>query len=379
MKHTATAILLLLLLLLTVYPTHADTGTDVSLRLSGRLITDGGVYLGSPSDFHSGVGITDLRLGAKLRIQSCWYTKIDVGFAGNKVSIKDAFTEYGKDGNCFRAGYMLGYYSLDQSSSTNDLLFNTGANSAETFYPGRRIGVSYTRNMPSYYLSAGAFWGDGLSFPDSTRRGCNFSLRTVWRPVNTSERLIHLGTGALFRVPDEDTGTRSRKVSLHSTGVTYLTSPRTLDLTIADARSQVQANAECLLFLHRWMLQTEYMLTSVSRSADMPSFTAHGGYLTAGFLLKGTGYTYDALDALPVMPQEPRSLLLVCRYNYTCLNDAGCNLMGGSQHDLSLGLNYYFNKYISSRLNYSRLWLDKYSPLGQCSLNLLQLRLQIRF
>lgn len=378
MKHIITILSLLLSIALPLLASTEST-LPFSLKLTGRLLVDGGTYINSPKALHSGVNVTDLRLGAKLRIQSCWYTKIDVGFAGNKVSIKDAFTEYGKDGNYFRAGYMLGYYSIDQSNSTNQLLFNTGANVAETFYPGRRIGVSYTRDIPAYYLSAGAFWGDGLGFSETTKQGYNLSGRVVWRPVNNPDNLLHIGTGAIFRVPNEDTDTHSRQISLSSKGVTCLSSPSTLDLTIEDARSQVQANGECLLYHNRWMLQTEYMLTTIRRSNGMPSFTAHGGYVTGGFLLKGSRYAYDSLDALPVMPQEPHSLLLVCRYNYTNLNDSHSNLMGGSQHDISIGINYYLNKYISSRLNYAHLWLDKYSALGKCTINILQLRLQVRF
>lgn len=148
------------------------------------------------------------------------------------------FTEYGKDGNYFRAGYMLGYYSIDQSTSTNDLIFNTASNVAETFYPDRRIGVSYTRSLPSYYLSAGAFCGDGLSFSETTKPGYNFSGRIVWRPINSSGQLLHIGTGALFKVPDEDTETQTQQIRLKSKGVTYIPSPRTLELTVGEARNR---------------------------------------------------------------------------------------------------------------------------------------------
>ncbi len=375
---------LLLSVLLTAYiplPALAspDTPSPIDWRLSGRLFVDGGAYLRSPAVLHSGVHITDLRLGAKVRILSSWYTKIDVGFAGNKVSLKDAYTEYGRGGNYFRAGYMLGFYSIDQSNSTNDFIFHTGANVAETFYPGRRVGVSYTRALPSYYLSAGAFCGDGLGFSETTKPGYNLSGRAVLRPVNASGQLLHIGVGALFRVPDEDAATHTRQVSLKSKGVTYLPSLPTLELTVEDAADQVQANVECLLFHDRWMLQTEYMYTNIRRNGGLPSYTAHGGYVTGGFLLKDSRYAYDQVDALPVMPEEPHSLLLVCRYNYTNLNDFGCSLTGGSQHDVSVGIDYYFNKYLSSRLNYAHLWLDRFSPLGRCAIDMIQFRLQVRF
>lgn len=376
MKHIAT-LFLILLITLPVFATSDSSPID--WKLSGRLLLDGGVYIHSPEALHAGAHISDVRLAAKVRIYSCWYTKIDVGFANNKVTLKDAFTEYGKDGNYFRAGYMLGYYSIDQSTSTNDLIFNTASNVSETFYPDRRIGVSYTRSLPSYYLSAGAFCGDGLSFTETTKPGYNFSGRIVWRPINSSGQLFHIGTGALFKVPDEDTETQAQQIRLKSKGVTYIPSPRTLELTVGEARNQVQSNVECLFFRHKWLLQTEFLYTNIHRKNHKPSYSAHGGYIMGGFLLKGTKYAYDTLDAVPVMPEEPHSILLACRYNYTNLNDFNSNMTGGSQHDLSIGINYYFNKYISSRLNYAHLWMDKYSALGKCEINMMQLRLQVRF
>lgn len=376
MKHIAT-LFLILLITLPVFAT--PDSSPINWKLSGRLLLDGGVYIHSPEALHAGAHISDVRLAAKVRIYSCWYTKIDVGFANNKVTLKDAFTEYGKDGNYFRAGYMLGYYSIDQSTSTNDLIFNTASNVSETFYPDRRIGVSYTRSLPSYYLSAGAFCGDGLSFTETTKPGYNFSGRIVWRPINSSGQLFHIGTGALFKVPDEDTETQAQQIRLKSKGVTYIPSPRTLELTVGEARNQVQSNVECLFFRHKWLLQTEFLYTNIHRKNHKPSYSAHGGYIMGGFLLKGTKYAYDTLDAVPVMPEEPHSILLACRYNYTNLNDFSSNMTGGSQHDLSIGINYYFNKYISSRLNYAHLWMDKYSALGKCEINMMQLRLQVRF
>ena len=73
-----------------------------------------------------------------------WYTKLDVGFASNKVRLKDAFLQKTKNGHMLRIGYMIGMFSLDQSVSTNDYLFMTGANVAEIFYPGRRFVIRGT-------------------------------------------------------------------------------------------------------------------------------------------------------------------------------------------------------------------------------------------
>ena len=276
MKH----ITILLLAILYTFPLFASPDSSpVDWKLSGRLFLDGGVYIHSPKSLHAGAHISDVRLAAKVRIYSNWYTKIDIGFANNKVTMKDAFIEYGKDGNYFRAGYMLGYYSIDQSTSTNDLVFNTASNVAETFYPDRRIGLSYTRSLPSYYFSAGAFCGDGLSFSETTKPGYNFSGRIVWRPLNSSGQLFHIGTGALFRVPDKDTEAKTQQIRLKSKRVTYIPSPRTLDMTVEDAENQIQSNVECLFFQHKWLLQTEFLYTNINRKDHKPSYSAHGGYI----------------------------------------------------------------------------------------------------
>lgn len=376
MKQIATVVLLLFFFMpVLAFP----DSTPIDWGLSGRLLIDGGAYVNSPSKLHSGVHIADVRLAAKVRIYSDWFTKIDVGFANNKVTLKDAYTEYGKNGNYFRAGYMLGFYSIDQSTSTNDLLFNTASNVAETFYPDRRIGLSYTRSVPSYYYSVGAFCGDGLSFTETIKPGYNFSGRVVWRPIHSSKHLFHIGAGALFKVPDLDTETHKRIIRLKSKGVTYLPSSRTLDFVSDNVKNQSQANIECLLYHNKWLLQTEFLLMKIKQTNKLSSYLAHGGYVQGGFLLKGTKYGYDSLDAVPVMPEDNHSVLLVCRYNYTNLNDPDSKINGGSQHDLSVGVNYYFNKYVSSRFNYAHLWTDKYSVLGKSSINMMQIRLQVRF
>lgn len=340
---------------------------------------DGGVYVHVPEGFHAGAHISDVRLAAQVLFGSDWYTKVDVGFANNKVTLKDAFLQYNRQNHCVRAGYMLGLFSLDESSSTNDFVFHTAANVAETFYPDRRIGLSYTRSLPAYYFSAGVFCGDGLTFSETVEPGYSLTGRGVWRPVNETGRLFHLGAGALFKVPDRNTETGRRALRLKSKGVTYMPAPRLLDFTLESVKNQLQTNLECLLFQQRWLFQGEYLWMRVQQAASAPAYVAQGGYVQGGFLIRGTRFAYDNLDALSVMPTEPHAILLACRYNFTDLNDAGSHLYGGCQHDLSVGINYYFNRYLSSRLNYAHIWTDRYAAQGTCSLNMMQLRIQVRF
>ena len=121
-----------------------------------------------------------------------------------------------------RIGYMIGMFSLDQSVSTNDYLFMTGANVAEIFYPGRRIGASYTWSKSKFYASGSVFCGDGLNFHKNIKQGVNATLRFVYRPLDNAHTLLHIGTGGLYKRPDKNTETGERSISLKGTGDTYL-------------------------------------------------------------------------------------------------------------------------------------------------------------
>lgn len=88
----------------------------------------------------------------------------------------------------------------------------------------------------------------------------------------------------------------------------------------------------------------------VNRKADFQNYTAQGAYVQCSWLLLGRDYLYDEEAACPGRP-EGKSLELCTRFNYPTLNDAG--MEGGKQKDISVGLNYYMNKHIAFKLNYS--------------------------
>lgn len=372
----------LLVIFMFIFSFSARSGNDslkIDYHIQGRLFTDAGVYTHRPAASHHRTGITEARLGANIRIYPKWYAQIELSFSKNKVALTDAYVEYAEKSNYFRAGHMVGTFSIDQSNSTSYYFFHTGANIAETLFPGRRVGVSYTRSVPAYYVSAGAFCGDGLNFDKETIQGYNFTARAVWRPYYTEKNLVHFGTGAFFKVPDKNAETGRRSLSVGSSGVTYLPAALTVGITFDDVSNQTQANLECLLYQGRWIVQSEYLAMRVKQKTAPAVYTAKGGYVQGGFLLKGSSFGYDPIDAMPTIPGDPNSLLLVCRYNCTDLNDASADLSGGKQHDVSVGINYYFNRYICSKLNYSHLWVDSGPEPGKYRFGMIQARLQVRF
>ena len=58
-----------------------EVSTDkIQYKLSGRMLMDGGVFLKNENNFDNGIEFSDL-----------WDMKVEIGYVGSKVSIKDAF------------------------------------------------------------------------------------------------------------------------------------------------------------------------------------------------------------------------------------------------------------------------------------------------
>ena len=361
-----------LLLAASVGGAHAD----FKCSLGGRLFVDAGFFPGAPETFHTSVGIPDLRLAGKVYFGDGFYGKLDIGFAKNLVSMKDVFIQKSWDKHLVRTGYTLGYYSIDQSSSTNDYIYLTGSNVAETFYPGRHLGVSYNYMLRHFYVSVGAFCGDGLNFSAETEPGFNSSLRVVSRPIHEDGHVLHLGTGGVYRRPDLNKETGKRPITLASKGATYLSVGNVLSLTIPDAQSQTQCNVEALYQHGKWMGQAEYKQMFI-KQANGNAFHAQGAYAQVGYLIRGSRYEYDYTDAVPVRPSDPHSLLITTRVNCTDLNDT--ELKGGRQWDTTLGVNYYYNTNLCVKLNYSHIWADEHTEVGNTTINMIQARIQLAF
>lgn len=194
--------------------------------------------------------------------------------------------------------------------------------------------------------------------------------------MDNAHTLLHIGTGGLYKRPDKNTETGERSISLKSTGDTYLPVPFVFDSTISHSQCQYQWNIESIFHHLKFFLQGEVMGMIIRRN-NSPSYNAYGGYIEGGYFILGNRLGYDRRDALPLCPENKNSLAIFVRVNHTDLNDS--DLKCGALTDLSAGMNYYLNKHIIFRLNYSHVKTDQYSALGKAHYNVLQSRIQIKF
>lgn len=331
--------------------TAQNTEDAIQYKITGRMLMDGGVYLKNPHHMGHGTEFNDLRIGVKTSFQN-WNMKLEMGYAGNKAAIKDAFATYSYKNHSIQVGQFYEPFSLDMLCSTFDLRFNQSPGVVLALTNSRRMGVAYSYNTKHYYICSGLFTDNDLSNLKNASQGYAMDARLVYRPIYEKEKLIHIGLAAIRRTPDgtlpeegnEDTFTYK------SPGVSTIDN-RTLMLANVDhAKSQLKIGTELLIYYHKFFLQSEYIRARVTRKDGFENYTAQGAYLQCSWLLLGKNYLYDEVVACPGRP-EGKSLELCARFNYLTLNDAG--IEGGMQKDFSVGLNYYINKHLAVKLNYS--------------------------
>lgn len=354
MKRTSKSIFCLLATAVSIAATGQEVATDkIQYKLTGRILMDGGMYLANENNFGNGTEFSDLRVGAKASYRQ-WDMKVEIGYVGSKVSIKDAFATYTAGKHILQVGQFYEPFTLDMLCSTFDLRFNQSPGAVLAMTNSRRLGAAYTYNTQHYYACGGFFTDSDISNMKNASQGYALDGRFVYRPVNGAGKLFHVGLAAVYRTPD---GTmpdddNADTFIYKSPGVSTIDNRNLIYAEVNEARHQVKLGAELLVYYGKFSLQSEYIRTQVKRRAGFADYRGQGGYTQCSWLLLGREYAYDEALACPARPVG-RALELCGRFNVVDMNDRSAGVTGGAQKDFSLGLNYYINKHVGMKVNYS--------------------------
>lgn len=345
-------------------------------RLIGRALFDGGVFFSDKTSLGNAVEVYDLRLGTVVRFLDRWTGKIEVGFAKSKVSMKDIFIEYRDGKNLFRVGHFFEPYALEYRIGSSDMKFNGAAVAGVAFGDRRKLGVSYTYYADLLNVSAGVFSDKDVDNTEKGDEGYALSGRVLYRPYVNGEDVIHVGVSSRFSVPGEAEG---NKVVYSAGGPSSLIPEKFLQADVTDAINEWRFGAELVMVLDKWYVQSEYLLAHVNRRAVVENYNGDGWYAQVGYALLNGRYAYNKESGMAVAPSE-KCLEILCRYNITSMNDRDAGIMGGRENDLSIGGIYHFNKYVSAKMSYSLVSLDKHAREdGKQTFGMIQGRIQLSF
>lgn len=349
--------------------------SDFKWRLLGRILFDGGAFFNNKSELGNAVEINDLRLGTQVSFLENWEVKLEIGYAESRVSLKDVYIDYQAGKHLIRLGHYFEPFGNSRVGTTNYRLM-TVSGTDKAFGDKRKMGVSYSYNQKYFNFMGGAF-SDGD--PDNTRflKGYTLAAKLVGRPLVEGGKLIHIGVAPRFSRHDQD---KNKMISFSAGAPTDLLTKESNSFVNAEVINMInlwKLDLEVILLYHKWYFQSQYMLAHVNRFGA-PNYTGKGWYTQAGYMILGEKHNYNATTGMMANP-APKSLEIVCRYNRTNLTDRNAGVIGGKMNDVTVGLNYFFNKYIAAKLNYAHVMVGHDAIHGAEDFDLIQARVQFSF
>ena len=349
---------------------------------------DGALYASPQKElFKDGVAIPDVRLGAKLKYGN-WDAKIDVGFAYNKVGLKDLYIGYNfSDQALVRVGSFIHQYGLQSATSSSMKPTMEEPVSNAVFNDARQLGAMFVY-YPEDFLATLSVHAEPsasttvLTPTQFNQEGYGVRSRLVYRPIHSEGNTVQVGISGAFATPqknvDDDGDDVHDGFRFKSNFPTRVAQVTAIDALVDHSMNMWKFTPELLLSTGPVALEAQYFYNRVNRRHELHSFTGQGAYCTLRGLILGDNYSYAMYDGGLATP-KPKSLECVLDYNYTKLSDKKAAIYGGRLNDVSVTFNYYINKYMIARLHYSYTHVWDRAGVGPRSLNAFMARLQVIF
>lgn len=358
--------------------------------LDTRVYFDAAHYFENKNTLDSGSGLRRARIGIHTVLYQRWEAELDIDLAGDAVDVNDAWIGYQADRVQVTIGQFKEPFGLERLTSSRYLIFAERALAIEALTPGRKIGLQLSGAGTRWYTAVGLFGQDGDQAAAGDDEAIALTGRLVYRPIYTTNRLLHLGLALTRRTPDAN-NSGSDQARFRSFSETQISEQRFLTTDrIAQVDYTESLATEAALAAGSFLLQGEYLYTAVRRLEDRPDVALGGGYVLATWIPTGEHHSYlaDEGEFGPVAPIRPGGAWeLALRYSTLDLNDFVGGVQGGAASHWTLGLNWYANPLVRTLFNLTFVNNDEFadggSPRGNLAGNddyhFVQFRLQANF
>lgn len=342
-------------------PGVASLNDTVEVRRS-FLVTRGRLRIGHPLDYRVSLGVLD----GDFYLDSAWIMLQDLPWI-----------------DTLKLGAFDLPFGMDNLTSNRDRFFMESAGPVQAFVPDTSPGLQISRTFAAG-RGTGAFGifsaGQRRDVGDQSQSLARASGRVTWlarRPEDAAESatgmLLHLGLAASYNFSGAET------VRYQARPQSFL-APVAVDTRDIDARHALLLGTELAGRRGPLAFQGEYLHAFVQGS---PSANFPGLYLAVAYLVTGEIRPYNDSTGVfgQVVPERPLDLRTrafgafeaATRYSWVELDDAP--VAGGTMHVGSIGLNWYWNRYIRWQLDYEFAAADGGALDGR--LHIVQARFQL--
>jgi len=255
-----------------------------------------------------------------------------------------------------RAGrFRLGQFKTpvgweDGNTATSDVTFLERSLPEQAVHEGRRVGLGwFYQGIPHWIIQTAFFTRHDLN---GDAAGETFAGRVVYNPVLAEGEVVHLGLSASRELRDNRTGRIRARPEVNLTPV------RLVDTgTLQDVNRLDRQGLEAAWIHGPLLLQGEYLAMQAIRP-QARDFHSHGYYVFGTWLLTGETRDYKTGAVTSVKPSHPWGALeIALRYATLDLDDGA--VMGGREHDWTLGLNWYLSDHFKLQANYIRAFSER--------------------
>ncbi|MBT3294547.1 MAG: porin [Verrucomicrobia bacterium] len=360
-------------------PRVAHSSAFDAIKIGGRLMVDVALYDSDDVELSSGTEVRRGRIFVKGALNEDWFFKAQYEFtASGAGSVKDFYMGYKGlgDATTLLMGQFVEYGSLADTTSSKYTTFMERALPVLAFVPAeRRIGVGIDTHGDAWYAGVGLF-GENSEVDEEADDGVGASLRVTAAPILATERALHLGAWSAYRTPrGDETRLRARPES-------HVSDTRLIDTgVISNVNAQVSYGLELAGVAGPLSLQAEYLGMLLDREGFDDEYYA-GWYTTLSWILTGETRPYDAHSGSfgrlrPLHPAGEGGVgawEVAARFSTLDLDDG---IPGGSEDNLTLGLNWYVNTHTRFMLNLIDASAERAGE--ESDVTIIQLRAQLDF
>lgn len=327
----------------------ATAQAEMTANVGGRLQVDLAEYNEDGQVLGSGTEVRRARFFVEGNLDENWQYKVQIDFADDDLSLKDAY---------LRRGWLtLGHFKvpmpLDDRTSSKYITFMERASVVEAFSSGRRLGAGadFTGRMWSASLAAYGQESGTQSTNLGQDEGYGVGGRFSLTPWTTESSLLHLGVWGAWEEPND---LFENAVAFAPRPESHVTGQRLVRAAVQEVDDLTKMGLEGALDLGSLSFQGEYIRTDVNRlsSSTGSDLDFDGYYVQASYLTGGAKRSYK--DGSYGRTKASNVWEFAVRYSGLDLRaDAGQIVgRGGEQTVIALGVNYYYNPYLRFMVNY---------------------------
>ena len=234
---------------------------DFSLKIGGRLQADYGFYSGDAggNELEGAGEFRRARLFVSGNLWKKWEFKAQYDFAGNDLSMKDAYLGY-KGPVKVRVGHVKEPFGLETLTSSKYVTFIERA-MPNIFAPERNLGLTVQGGASNWSLAGGVFQ-QGLEGDEGAEDAFDLAGRGTYSFKFGDRSIAHLGIAGVYT----DLGDETPRFRSRPEGHQF---PRLVDTgSLSGTDDMFRYGIEAAAVHGRFSVQGEYMGANVSRAGD---------------------------------------------------------------------------------------------------------------